>query len=91
MFFLRETYRRHDHLTLEPPSNPVVDTFRFSPVRGHAHEGVGLVAVPFLRMFLHDRDVLLGRDHLCIRMVSKQTDVKNERIDRNGKRMESAP
>lgn len=59
-----QTYRRHDHLTLEPSSNSVVNTLWFPPCRWHTFVGIGLVSVPFLGVLLDDSNVFLCGHHL---------------------------
>lgn len=60
----RVTHLWHDSLSLEPPSHSVINALRLPPARVDAFEAIGLMAVEGRRALLHDRNVLLCRDHL---------------------------
>ena len=49
------------------------------------------MAVPFLGVFLHDLDVLLSRDHLDIRMISRRTRADIEAFDEQERGKISVP
>jgi hypothetical protein len=44
-----QTYRWHDHLTLEPSSDAIIDTLWLSPTGIDTHVGVTLMSVEALR------------------------------------------
>jgi len=59
-----KTDRGHDGLSLEAPSNSVIDTFGFPPCRLDCLVAVALVAIEPLGPLLDDRDMLFGSGHL---------------------------
>ena len=58
------THLRHNSLALKPPPHSVINALWLSPTRVDAFETVGLMAIEGCGALLHDRNVLLCRDHL---------------------------